>query len=65
MPLKFIHVDVCGQIKPSSFGKSNYFLPFIDDFSSKTWAYFLKQKSEVFEDFKKFKPIMEKKKGRL
>ena len=58
-PLELIHADVCGPISQSSFGKSNYFLLFIDDFSRKTWVYFLKQKSEVFEVFKKFKAAVE------
>lgn len=31
--LELIHTDVYGPIHPSSFGKSNYFLLFIDDFS--------------------------------
>lgn len=62
-PLELIHSDVCGPISPSSFGKSNYFLLFIDDFSRKTWVYFLKQKSEVFEIFKKFKATVEKESG--
>ena len=44
-PLELIHTDLCGPIKPSSLGNSNYFLLFIDDFSRKTWVYFLKQKS--------------------
>ena len=35
-PLELIHTNVCGPIKPSSFGGSNYFLLFIDDFSRKT-----------------------------
>ncbi|KAL8137323.1 hypothetical protein V2J09_003324 [Rumex salicifolius] len=38
-PLELVHKDVCGPIKPSSLGKSNYFLLFIDDFSRKTWKY--------------------------
>ena len=62
-PLELIHADVCGPIKPCSLGKSNYFLLFIDDFSRKTWVYFLKQKSEVFEAFKKFKAAVEKESG--
>lgn len=49
-----------GPIKPSSLGKSNYFLLFIDYFSRKTWVYFLKHKSKVFENFKKFKALVEK-----
>ena len=35
-PLELIHTDVCGPIKPSSLGKSNYFLFFINDYSRKT-----------------------------
>ncbi|CAJ2640870.1 unnamed protein product [Trifolium pratense] len=62
-PLELIHTDVCGPIKPRSLDKSNYFLLFIDDFSRKTWVYFLKEKSEVFENFKKFKALVEKESG--
>ena len=46
-PLELIHTDVCGPIKPNSFGKNKYFLLFIDDYSRKTWVYFLKEKSEL------------------
>ncbi|KAE8707740.1 TMV resistance protein N-like [Hibiscus syriacus] len=63
-PLELIHTDVCGPIKLSSLGNNNYFLLFIDDFSRKTWVYFLKQKSEVFEVFKKFKAAVERESGR-
>ena len=64
-PLEHVHADVCGPIKPSSYGKSNYFLLFIDDFSRKTWVYFLKRKDEVFEAFKIFKALVEKESGCL
>jgi transposase InsO family protein len=36
-----------------------YYVSFIDDFSRKTWIYFLKKKSEVFERFKEFKAVVE------
>ena len=62
-PLDLIHINVCSPIKPNSLGKSNNFLLFIDDFSRKTWVYFLKQKSEVFEVFKNFKVVVEKESG--
>ena len=62
-PLQLIHADVCGPITPTSFGKNRYFLTFIDDFSRKTWVYFLKEKSEVFMVFKKFKAYIEKQSG--
>jgi transposase InsO family protein len=38
-----------------------YFLFFIDDYSRKTWVYFLKEKSNVFSYSKKFKALDEKK----
>jgi 5'-3' exoribonuclease 2 len=47
-------------IQTCSFGKNLYFLYFIDDYSKKTWLYFLKQKSNVFNCFKKFKTLVEK-----
>jgi len=58
--LQEIHVDVRGPIKPCSFGKHLYFLFSIDDYSRKTWAYFLKEKCNVFNCFKKFKALVEK-----
>ncbi|KAL4379471.1 hypothetical protein GQ457_02G032120 [Hibiscus cannabinus] len=59
-PLQLVHTNVCGPIKPPSFGKSRYFLLFIDDYRRKTWVYFLKQKSEAFGAFKNFKALVEK-----
>ncbi|KAL4273099.1 hypothetical protein GQ457_13G010880 [Hibiscus cannabinus] len=58
--LQLVHTDVCGPIKPPLFGKSRYFLLFIDDYNRKTWVYFLKQKSEAFGAFKNFKALIEK-----
>jgi len=62
-PLELVHTDVCGPIKPMSTGQNKYFLTFIDDFSRKTWIYFLKRKSEVLNCFKAFKAIVEKQSG--
>jgi transposase InsO family protein len=50
-------------IKPNIIGENRYFITFIDDFSHKTWVYFLKKKSEAFAIFKKFKVFIEKKSG--
>ncbi len=36
-----------------------YYVIFIDDYSRKTWIYFLKHKDEVFEKFEKFKALVE------
>ncbi|GJW07799.1 retrovirus-related pol polyprotein from transposon TNT 1-94 [Tanacetum coccineum] len=62
-PLQLIHTDLCGPITPSSHGKNHYFILFINDFSRKTWVYFLKEKSQAFEAFKTFKAMVEKEKG--
>ena len=62
-PLELIHTDVCRSIDPIFLGKNRYFLLFIDDFSQKTWVYFLKEKLEVFNAFKKFKVLVEKQSG--
>jgi hypothetical protein len=36
-----------------------YYVSFIDDFSRKTWIYFLRNKFEVFDRFKYFKTLVE------
>ena len=36
-----------------------YYVSFIDDFSRKTWIYFMKKKDEVFSKFKEFKAFIE------
>ena len=36
-----------------------YYVTFIDDYSRKTWIYFLKNMSEVFQKFKEFKALRE------
>ena len=36
-----------------------YYVSFIDDFSRKTWIYFLRKKSEVVDKFKEFKALVE------
>jgi hypothetical protein len=41
--LQLIHADVCGPIKPESNSNKRYFLTFIDDYSRKTWVYFLSE----------------------
>lgn len=41
-------------------GGSKYFMLFIDDYSRMTWIYFLQQKLEAFENFKRFRVMIEK-----
>ena len=53
-PFETIHSDVCGPMHVKSFGNSQYFVTFIDDYSRYTQVYFLKSKDEVLEKFKEF-----------
>ena len=57
--LELIHSDLC-LVEVSSNGGSNYFITFIDDFSSKIWVYSLKNKSETCDILKSFKVYVEK-----
>ena len=41
-----------------------YYVLFIDDYSRKTWIYFLKTKDEVFKKFQEFKALVENLTGR-
>jgi transposase InsO family protein len=58
--LALIHTDIYGLITLESFSGKKYFITFIDDYSIKTWVYFLKEKSEALKLFKKFKVMVEK-----
>ncbi|KAG8493847.1 hypothetical protein CXB51_011132 [Gossypium anomalum] len=62
--LEYIHSDLWGPSKVPSRGGANYMLTFIDDFSRKVWAFFLKQKSDVFSAFKSWKIMIEKQTGK-
>ena len=53
--LDYIHSDIWGSAPVNSQGRARYFISFIDDFTRKTWVYFLKQKSDTFITFKIWK----------
>lgn len=57
--LELVHTDLCGPMPCGSMSGTKYFLTFIDDYSRKTFVYFLKQKSDVFEKFKEWKALVE------
>jgi transposase InsO family protein len=57
--LELIHSDVCGPMPSTSLSGYVYYVSFIDDYSRKTWVYFLKLKDEVLEKFKEFKALVE------
>ena len=56
--LEIVHSDVCGPMSTISLSGYAYYVSFIDDFSRKTWIYFLKSKDEVFSKFKEFKALV-------
>ena len=57
--LEIVHLNVCGPLSSSSLSGYVYYVSFIDDFSHKTWIYFLKGKSEVFSKLKEYKALVE------
>ncbi|XP_049369600.1 uncharacterized protein LOC125834501 [Solanum verrucosum] len=62
--LELVHSDLCGPINPTSNGGKRYLITFTDDFSRKTWVYFMEEKSEVFSTFKSFKVRVENEAGK-
>uniref|UniRef100_A0A803MSQ1 Integrase catalytic domain-containing protein n=1 Tax=Chenopodium quinoa TaxID=63459 RepID=A0A803MSQ1_CHEQI len=62
--LELVNANLCGPMKTESLGGSRYFMLLTDDYSRMSWVYFLKFKSEAFENFKKFKALVENQSGR-
>lgn len=42
--LELIHIDLCGPMTIPSLGGFLYYVIYVDDYSKKTWIYFLKLK---------------------
>ena len=63
-PLELVHSDVCGPFRVNSLGGYRYFVTFIDDFSKRTWIYFIKNKSEVLSKFQHFVHLLKTMTGR-
>lgn len=57
--LGIIHSDVCGPMSVGSISRYVYYVSFIDDYSHKTWVYFLKYKDTMFSKLKEFKAFIE------
>jgi hypothetical protein len=62
--LELVHTDVWGPAQVSSLGGSYYYVTFIDDATRKTWVYCIRQKSDVFDTFKKWKALVENETGK-
>ena len=59
--LELVHTDLWGPSPIATLGGSRYYITFIDDLGRKVCVYFLKNKSDVFETFKKWKAMVETK----
>src|SRR5438105_1722314 len=53
-PLELLHMDLFGPVAYISIGGNKYGFVIVDDYSRFTWVFFLQDKSEVQETFKKF-----------
>ncbi|CAL2271954.1 unnamed protein product [Prunus armeniaca] len=62
-PLELVHIDICGPMKTESISGNRYFLLFTDNCTIITWVYFIRNKSNAFECFKKFKAMTKRQCG--
>jgi hypothetical protein len=60
VPLQLVFSDVWGPA-PTSVGRHNYYISFIDDYSKFTWIYLLKHKSDALAAFITFQKLVERK----
>jgi histone deacetylase 1/2 len=63
IPLELVFSDKWGPA-PTSVGRHNYYVSFIDDFSKFTWIYLIKKKYDVFQVFHNFQALVEQQFGR-
>ena len=62
--LDVVHSDVWGPTQIITLDIGRYYVTFIDDFYRHTWIYSMRQKSEVFGHFQRFKAEVENTTGR-
>ena len=62
--LHYVHSDLWGPYPNTSYGGEKYYVLFVDEFSRKVWVYVLKRKADVFNMFKQFRVMVEKRNDR-
>jgi len=62
--LDLVHSNLSGRMSSPSLSGHEYYVLFIDDYSRKTWIYFLKHKDEVFARSKSLKLLLRTKQER-
>jgi hypothetical protein len=55
---------MCGLMSILSISGCQYYVTFIDDYSRRTWIFFIKTKDKVFSQFREFKALEENQKGK-
>jgi hypothetical protein len=58
-PLEIVHTDLVGPTKTKGLKGEKYFMLLVDDYTRMTAVFFLKNKSEAFENFKICKEMVE------
>ena len=59
-----MHTYVWGPTWVQCLNGSRYYVTFIDDATSKTWVYCIRQKYDMFATFKKWKALVENETGK-
>ena len=62
--MDLIHSNIFGLVDVPSIGRSVYYVSSIDNFSRRTWVYFLRSKVKVLSHFKEFKAMVELQTGK-
>ena len=58
-PLEIVHIDLVGPTTTKVLKGERYFMLLVDDYTKVTVVYFLKNKSEAFENFNIYKEMVE------
>jgi hypothetical protein len=58
-PFQLVHNNMCGPFETPAHNGTHYFVTFIDDYNKRILVVFMKIKSQVLEEFKRFKGIIE------
>jgi transposase InsO family protein len=64
-PLQLIHIDLSGKRVTPVMGGSLYYMLVFDDFYREMWVYFLKEKVEGCQIFKRWHKFVEREFGKL
>jgi hypothetical protein len=59
IPLEIVHTDIVGPTTSNGLKGEKYFMLLVDDYTRMTVVFFLKNKSEAYENFKIYKEMVE------